>query len=252
MTRAVLVAAVLSALPATSCKHADAAHASTQETTREQTVLGFKVLTIFANGADESSPLIIGLHGKGGSPERLGSRLWPDFPGRAEIALVQGPERAGFGFEWFDWPRQMSQEDLAAVVGAAEEKLWPAIAALAHGRKVIVTGFSQGAMMSYVLAARHPDAIALAVPISGVAPFKLFPSGHASRAPLYALHGTSDDTVPIFWARATVAAFKDDGAVAELHEYPGVGHTITSEMREDVWAHVESAFTAFTADAAAR
>lgn len=37
----------------------------------------------------------------------------------------------------------MTDDALADAVSAAETKLWPALAELAHGRKVLITGFSQ-------------------------------------------------------------------------------------------------------------
>jgi phospholipase/carboxylesterase len=115
---------------------------------------------------------------------------------------------------------------------------------LAHGRKVIVTGFSQGAMLAYALAARHPDEIAYAFPISGGAPHRLFPHNPARTAPVYALHGTDDRVIPIYFARATVAAFRDSGGKAELREFAGTGHTITPAMHADLVAHIVSALDA--------
>ncbi len=126
-------------------------------------------------------------------------------------------------------------------MSAAEERLWRGIVEEAHGRRVIVGGFSQGAVLAYVLAARHPGAIAAAFPVSGGAPAPLRPHDHTPTAPVYALHGTADDVIDIAFARATVAAFQADGATAELHEQAGAGHTFTPEMREELVAHVQAA-----------
>jgi phospholipase/carboxylesterase len=135
----------------------------------------------------------------------------------------------------------MSEERLAQGVGAAEEALWPAIADVAHGRRAMVTGFSQGGVLSFVIAARHASEVAYAFPISGGAPRPLWPRDRQPTAPLYALHGTDDPVVPLLFARATVAAFRANGGRAELREFAGVHHEVTPEMREDVLAHVESA-----------
>ena len=67
------------------------------------------------------------------------------------------------------------------------------------------------------------------------------PRDHARAAPVYALHGAADQTIAIAYARATIAAFKANGAIAELHEFPGAGHTLTAEMRNDLVAHVNAA-----------
>jgi phospholipase/carboxylesterase len=105
---------------------------------------------------------------------------------------------------------------------------------------VIVTGFSQGAFMTFVLAARHPDAIAYAFPMSGGVPPALFPRDHAKTAPVFALHGTADETVAVTFDRATVDAFKADGAVVELREFPGAGHEMSPAMRRELIARVQA------------
>ena len=42
--------------------------------------------------------------------------------------------------------------------------------------KVVVTGFSQGGMLSYALALHHPELIEYALPISGMLPEVLWPT----------------------------------------------------------------------------
>jgi phospholipase/carboxylesterase len=238
---AVLTAVVLSF----ACRHDAETTPGASESFREQTVLGVHFVEIFAHGASESSPLVVAIHGQGGNPEHFATRLGKeDLPDPVEIALPQAFERFGWGWSWFDWPPGLDDGEAAARVGAAEEKLWRAIAEIAHGRKVIVTGFSQGGILSYVLAARHPDAIVRAFPISGGAPDRLLPRNRARAAPVYAMHGADDDVIPVNYARATVDAFRRQGDTAELHEFSGVGHTITPAMRADLWAHIHSALTA--------
>ena len=232
-----------------ACKHdGDADRPGKAALAEEQVASGVHFVTLFPAGADESSPLIVGIHGRGGGPRHFG-RVWKDFPDKVEIAMPQGFQPFGEGWQWFDWPPELSDGELADRVAAAEAKLWPAIVEIAHGRKVIVTGFSQGAVLSYVLAARHPDAIAYAFPMSGGAPHKLLPHDHARAAPVYAMHGTADQTLSIDYGRAAVAAFQREGDAAELREYPGVGHTMTPEMRDDLWTHVRAIAQAQRSDA---
>jgi predicted esterase len=76
-----------------------------------------------------------------------------------------------------------------------------------------------------------------AFPIAGGAPYRLLPRGHAPTAPVYALHGSDDPVIDVAYARRAVAAFREDGARAELHELPG-GHVISPEMRADLYARV--------------
>ncbi len=134
----------------------------------------------------------------------------------------------------------MTDDAFAEGVSAAEAKLWPAIAELAHGRKVLISGFSQGAVLAYVMAVRHPDAVAYAFPIAGRMADKLLPSGNVRTAPVYALHGTADELIDIAAARKAIAAFKAVGATGELHEFSGIGHTIAPAMRDDLVSHVRA------------
>jgi len=227
--------AVLVILAVRGCKGAGPA----RQESREQTVAGVRFVELFARGADEASPLLVGLHGRGGTPERF-MRVWRDFPAKLEIALAQAPLPYADGGEWFDWPPAMTDDALADVVSAAEARLWPAIAELAHGRKVLVSGFSQGAVLAYVMAVRHPDAVAYAFPIAGRMPSRLLPRGSVRTAPVYALHGTADDMIGIDASRETIAAFQAIGAPAELREFAGVGHTIAPEMRDELVARVRA------------
>jgi phospholipase/carboxylesterase len=202
-----------------------------------------RIVDIFARGADASSPLVVWIHGRGGTPERFAD-WWRDFPAKVEVALPQGFTAVGDGWSWFEAAYGMGDAELARAVGAAEDRLWRAIAVLAHGRRVIVAGFSQGGILAYALAARHPDHITYAFPIAGGLPAMLRPRGHAPRAPVFAMHGADDDVIGVAWARATIAAFTADGAVAELREFPGVGHRLTPEMLAELTARVRAALDA--------
>jgi phospholipase/carboxylesterase len=124
-------------------------------------------------------------------------------------------------------------------VGAAEARLWRGLAHLAGGRRMLVTGFSQGGILSFALAARHPDAVAKAFPVAGLLPGALAPKARA--APVVAFHGTADDVLDVEGGRAAVAAFQAAGGEALLREYPGVRHTITTAMRVELWAEIQKA-----------
>src|SRR5262249_50644946 len=153
---------------------------------------------LFPNGGDETAPLVVGLHGRGDTPEGF-SRVFSDFPLRAEVVVPRAHLPFHLGFEWFDWPQGITDEELARRIGEAEDKLWPSLATHAHGRKLIIVGFSQGAILAFTLAARHPDDLLAAFPISGAFPRPLWPTGRS--APVHALHGTADPLLPVWMSR---------------------------------------------------
>ena len=168
------------------------------------------------------STLIVSLHGMGGAPIKH-AYLWNGFTG-AQLVLPRGLLPSGRGYEWFEWPDALTDDGLADAIVATDHQLWPAIDELAHGRPIIVVGFSQGAMMTYAMAVLHPDRVIAALPIAGYLPVKLRPKAGAHVAPIYAFHGGSDQSIDPQNARDTIAALKAAGATAELVELPGVGH----------------------------
>lgn len=202
---------------------------------------GVTFIELFPHGADESSPIVVAVHGRGDRPDRWVD-TWKELPAAARIALPRAPTPLGDGYSWFPLREGMTDEELGAEVGAAEARLWSGIEALASGKqRLVVTGFSQGGILSYAMAARHPQAIARAFPVAGSCPGPLLPKDHARAAPVTALHGTDDDVLAIRWAREAVNAFKEQGNEAELHEYPGVRHAISSEMRAELFRGIVSA-----------
>lgn len=81
------------------------------------------------------------IHGLGDRPDH-----WVDglktFPAKAQLVLPRAFTPHGQGFSWFRFEDGMTDEQFGAVVGESEAKLWPALAEIAAGRRMIVTGFS--------------------------------------------------------------------------------------------------------------
>jgi phospholipase/carboxylesterase len=201
---------------------------------------GVDFIELFPNDADETAPLVVAIHGMGDKPDNW-IESWRSFPHKAQIVLPRAFTKYGEGYSWFELRDGITDAELGAEVGAAEEKLWKGIAKLAGTRRLIVTGFSQGGILSFAIAARHPDKVAYAFPVSGSCPGPLLPKDKAKAAPLVAFHGTADTVLAFKWGQGAVNAFKEQGNDATLKVYPGVGHTITPEMRADLWAEIQKA-----------
>ncbi len=188
------------------------------------------VTTVFELSANEQSPLLVMLHGRGDTARQF-REAWPAFPVKLQLSLPLAPLPLNGGRQWFEWLPNTGDEALAERVSAAEAKLWPAIVELAHGRKVMVGGFSQGATVAYAMAMKHPDDVTAAFLIGGRMPERL---RSQRAAPIVALHGVDDDRVSIDDARAGIASLQAAGLDAALNEYPGVGHTIAPAMFEQL------------------
>jgi predicted esterase len=198
-------------------------------------IRGVQVLRV---AASSDKPLVVALHGRGDTPEHF-APFWQD--PAFELAVPRALLPWGPGAAWFDWSRGLSDEELSKRLAVAADRLWPAIAEIAAERKVVVVGFSLGAIMAYALAARHPEAVLLAIPIAGASPRQIFLPGRVP-APVYAIHGAVDNVLPLSMGREAAAAFREHGGAVELRELPGVGHQLTDEIHADVLAHVRSAF----------
>lgn len=147
---------------------------------------------------------------------------------------------------WYDSVR----EDVAAAVVTAEaDRIAATLDALVAARptvgKPLVTGFSQGGIMTFALAVTHPEALAAAFPISGLLPPSLYPSAALSSGPrpaelppVTAFHGASDLAVPTAGARGSVAELERAGYRAELREYAGVAHDISPEEEREIREHI--------------
>lgn len=107
--------------------------------------------------------------------------------------------------------------------------------------KTIVTGFSQGGMLSFALAVRYPELVDAAIPISGFLPMPLLPRAGARVATIRAMHGDADDLVPLARDEESIRALRALGADVALRTYPGVRHTMTATMGDDLSAAIAEA-----------
>lgn len=206
---------------------------------REHRIEGLKVLEVVVGRADFEArlPVLLQLHGRG---DRARLPVGGHEAARPlRIVIPQAPKRAGLGFTWApvsitaNRPRVLGE----ALVREAE-RLARVLRHIESMREVegrpIATGFSQGAMLAYTLAVRHPASIGAALPISGWIPPHIIPSEPpvgARAVPIVALHGAADDIVRIGPTRLAVERLRELGYDVQFEEFPGVGHEISAEMR---------------------
>jgi phospholipase/carboxylesterase len=183
-------------------------------------------------GQGQAKSLIVFLHGYGADGADLlglADVLAPHLPDAAFVA-PDAPERCvggGFGYQWFPipWLDGSSQEaaetgmaasvkDLNGFLDArlAEEGLTP--------DRMVLVGFSQGAMMSLEIAPRRETAVAGVVAISGRL---LRPEALADEAsvkpPVLLIHGDQDPVVPF-------ADMAKSGDVLVAAGFPTYGHVM--------------------------
>lgn len=187
--------------------------------------------------ADERLPLIVAVHGMGDSPHGFAG-LFDGFDGRARVALPRAPDAHGPGWSWFSYRAEIGEAELARGIDKAADRLARAIDDIARTRptlgRPILTGFSQGGMLSFAVATERPSLVRAAFPIGGALPEALWPkAAPPAQHPLriVALHGEADTLVPLAPTRRAVGALSERGFDAKLETFPDVAHSIPDPMR---------------------
>ena len=195
-------------------------------------------------GADKGQArgLVVFLHGYGADGNDLlglADPMAPHLPGVAYVA-PNAPERCaggGFGYQWFPIPWLDGSSEAAAAAGLeaasedlngfldrmlAEEGLTP--------DRLVLLGFSQGAMMSLDVAPRRDAEVAGIVAISGRL---LRPEALAAEArvkpPVLLIHGDQDAVVPFSDMAKAGDALTAAGFATYGHIMQGTGHGISPD-----------------------
>lgn len=187
---------------------------------------------------DEPMPLVVVLHGRGGKPTIPAQSFRDQLPLR--FFIPQAPDKMGNGYTWLATYTQSGQTQLLTrSLSARVDQLAPAIFAFQKLRptlgKPIVTGFSQGGILSYALVTRYPKRFAAAFPLAAWLPPALYPAQYPKQKYpyIYAQHPRDDKIIPVEKARVTVKSLRARGLRVDYRESPG-GHVVTREMDEEV------------------
>jgi phospholipase/carboxylesterase len=183
-------------------------------------------------------PMLVMIHGLGDAPRHDWFEGAEDVDPPLRMVLPQAPTPYHGGFAWFPYRvGDRNVEALARGIAIAAEQLARFLEVMRTARPTrglpIVSGFSQGGMLSYALALHHPAVVALSHPMAGLLPEPLWPKSRAAdvRYPrIVALHGDADDVVGINEARKLTAHLKRLGFDVELHEFAGIRHTVSAAM----------------------
>jgi phospholipase/carboxylesterase len=195
---------------------------------------------------DESVPTIIAIHGLGDTPENF-ARVFGGLSLRSRIILPRAPLTHHGGFAWtrariVGGDARALDEDIDRRVNELVELLEHLAARPEIDRPFIVTGFSQGGILTYALTLAHPSLVRAAFPIGGTLPRgrrENLPKAPRDAPRILAFHGDADSIVPYAEDRALVDALRAGGWPAELHTAEGVGHSIPPSMRRAVYDAIE-------------
>ncbi|HEY6978973.1 MAG TPA: alpha/beta hydrolase-fold protein [Chitinophagaceae bacterium] len=218
--------------------------------------LQYYAVTPQLNGIRENAALFLSVHGAGveaiGQARAYKSKDWG--------TLVAATNRRPRGFNWEDWGRL----DALEVLEIAEQKFKP------DPRHIYLTGHSMGGHGTWFLGATYPDKWAAIAPCSGYASLKdygsadgripdssrqrveqlLLRADNQSDVPelafnykplgIYILHGDSDRTVPVRYARQMRAILGEFHPDFNYYEYPGGEHWFGNQSVD--WPHIFTYF----------
>jgi phospholipase/carboxylesterase len=200
-------------------------------------------LTTGGAQASDSLPWVIGLHGLGDKPVGF-AQLFANLPFQVHVYVPRALLPWGSGYDWFGVRVKGDPQALSEALETAADEVVGLIAKLATDPrnigKPIVTGFSQGGMLSFALATQHPGTLTAALPIGGWLPPPAWPTSKPDASiPIIAFHGEADAIVPFAPTKRTIAHLEQVGFDVSLSSYPGLGHSINSSLRT-AWVHALS------------
>lgn len=180
--------------------------------------------------------LVVLLHGVGADGNDL-IALAPYFRAVMPDALVVAPnapepfDMAPFGYQWFSIRDLEAMPRLDGVRRAApilDRFIDAELARLGlEEDRLILCGFSQGAMMALHVALRRKRPAQALISHSGMLIGPEHLAGEIrSRPPVLLTHGAADEVVPAAALPAARAALEAEGVSVRTHLVPGLGHGI--------------------------
>ncbi len=192
----------------------------------------------------EKNPVLLLLHGYGSNEEDLFS-FAPQLPDHYYVISVRAPHQLpGYGHAWYEINFYGDASNFSNNEQARDsrEKIVSFIDALQHkydidSDKITLIGFSQGCILSYGVALSYPEKIHRVVAMSGYLNKEIVTGGFESRdfsqLKMFVSHGSSDQVVPVDWARMSKPILDEVGIDYIYKEYP-VGHGVAPQNFFDV------------------
>lgn len=216
---------------------------------------GLRVVAPDPREEDRRYPLLVALHGHGGSPEPYAGMFEStEAPLDAIVAAPYGPypvalER-GHGYSWYPplWLyRRATEGDMAEasegdradeVDRVSRRYVIAAIEALQRSHpvdpdRIFLLGHSEGGRLAYDLALERPDLFRGVILVAAPIPQRMATgdgiAAAAGRLKVLICHSRDDTSVDVDHAERAHRAFRDAGIESRLVLYPG-GHGITVDL----------------------
>lgn len=187
----------------------------------------------------DKNPLLLLLHGYGSNEADLFS-FASELPDHYYVISARAPYDLQYGsYAWYainfdadenkfsDHEQARASRDL--IVHFIDELIanYPI-----DPKNITLVGFSQGSILSYAAALSYPEKIQKVVAMSGYLNADImidnYESNDFSNLKIFASHGTSDQVIPVDWARKSPPALEKLGIKTTYKEYP-IGHGVSPQ-----------------------
>lgn len=187
----------------------------------------------------DKNPLLLLLHGYGSNEQDLFS-FATELPEEYYVISARAPYNMQYGsYAWYAINFDENQNKFSDNEQAKESrdliKLFIDELLATYPidpNNIILTGFSQGAILSYAVALSHPEKIQKVVALSGYISEPIFEESYKnndfSNLKIFASHGTVDQVIPVDWARKTKPFLDDLNIKSTYKEYP-IGHGVSPQ-----------------------
>ena len=187
----------------------------------------------------ENAPLLIMIHGYGSDENDLFS-FASELPEELFIISVKAPHpMQPYGNAWYainfdadkgkwsDNEEAIESRDLIATFIDEAVTTYPV-----NKNNVSLLGFSQGTILSYAVALTYPEKVKNIIALSGYINKDIFPQDienrDYSKLDFYCSHGSSDQVIPVNWARLTSPILDSLNIKYKYSEFP-VGHGVAPQ-----------------------
>jgi phospholipase/carboxylesterase len=187
----------------------------------------------------QNAPLLIMMHGYGSDENDLFS-FASELPEELFIISVKAPHpMQPYGNAWYainfdadkgkwsDNEEAIESRDLIATFIDEVVTTYPV-----NKNNVSLLGFSQGTILSYAVALTYPEKIKNIIALSGYINKDIFPQDienrDYSKLDFYCSHGSSDQVIPVNWARLTSPILDSLNIKYKYSEFP-VGHGVAPQ-----------------------
>lgn len=189
----------------------------------------------------DACPTLVLLHGRGDSAAGILPLAYEFEREDLLVISVQAPLELGGvmtgGYEWyrFQQPPSLNEATLRTSLDALAEFLETVKASYpVDPERVVLLGFSQGAVMSLGAQALWPGSVAGVIALSGYFPIEIEPdAGNLVGRPAFVAHGVHDEIIPVEAGRRTRDLLERHGVDLMYREYR-MAHQVSAEEMGDV------------------